>query len=84
MRERLERLGRILSVSVRVSTGRDLMHLKSYVIDDTILRIGSANFTPTGLKRQNNDWIVIRDRGTAISYKTMLSDIFAGSQPLSR
>lgn len=84
VRERLERLGRVPGVSISVSRGRDLMHLKSYAIDDMVLRTGSANFTPTGLKRQNNDLIVIRDRGIAISYKTMFSDIFAGSQPLSR
>jgi phosphatidylserine/phosphatidylglycerophosphate/cardiolipin synthase-like enzyme len=32
-----------------------LMHLKSYCIDHTILREGAANFSPSGLKRQDND-----------------------------
>lgn len=31
------------------------MHLKSYVIDGRMLRTGSANWSPTGLKRQDND-----------------------------
>jgi len=31
------------------------MHLKSYVIDGTLLRTRSANWSPTGLKRQDND-----------------------------
>jgi phosphatidylserine/phosphatidylglycerophosphate/cardiolipin synthase-like enzyme len=31
------------------------MHFKSYVIDGTLLRTGSANWSPTGLKRQDND-----------------------------
>jgi len=40
---------------VRVKASRDLMHLKSYAIDGALLRTGSANWSPTGLKRQDND-----------------------------
>jgi phosphatidylserine/phosphatidylglycerophosphate/cardiolipin synthase-like enzyme len=42
-------------VQVRVKSSRDLMHFKSYVIDSTLLRTGSANWSPTALKRQDND-----------------------------
>ncbi|WP_263383518.1 phospholipase D-like domain-containing protein [Granulicella arctica] len=42
-------------VVVRVKSSRDLMHFKSYVIDGALLRTGSANWSPTGLKRQDND-----------------------------
>jgi phosphatidylserine/phosphatidylglycerophosphate/cardiolipin synthase-like enzyme len=42
-------------VQVRVKSSRDLMHFKSYVIDGTLLRTGSANWSPTALKRQDND-----------------------------
>lgn len=42
-------------VEVRVKAARDLMHLKSYAIDGRMLRTGSANWSPTGLKRQDND-----------------------------
>lgn len=42
-------------VEVRVKGARDLMHLKSYAIDGLVLRTGSANWSPTGLKRQDND-----------------------------
>ncbi len=42
-------------VEVRVKGARDLMHLKSYAIDGRLLRSGSANWSPTGLKRQDND-----------------------------
>lgn len=42
-------------IEVRVKGGRDLMHLKSYAIDGRMLRTGSANWSPTGLKRQDND-----------------------------
>jgi len=42
-------------VQVRVKESRDLMHLKSYAIDGALLRTGSANWSLTGLKRQDND-----------------------------
>ena len=42
-------------VQVEVKASRDLMHLKSYAIDSALLRTGSANWSPTGLKRQDND-----------------------------
>ena len=42
-------------VEVRVKGARDLMHLKSYAIDGHMLRSGSANWSQTGLKRQDND-----------------------------
>ena len=42
-------------VEVEVKASRDLMHLKSYAIDGALLRTGSANWSPTGLKRQDND-----------------------------
>ena len=42
-------------VEVRVKGTKNLMHLKSYAIDGRLLRSGSANWSPTGLKRQDND-----------------------------
>lgn len=42
-------------VEVRIKGRRDLIHLKSYAIDGGFLRTGSANWSPTGLKRQDND-----------------------------
>ena len=34
------------------------MHLKSYEIDGRVLRTGAANFSASGLKRQDNDLII--------------------------
>ena len=41
------------------------MHLKSYQTDGRLLRTGAANFSAFGLKRQDNDRVLIerRDRG---------------------
>jgi phosphatidylserine/phosphatidylglycerophosphate/cardiolipin synthase-like enzyme len=41
--------------------GAELMHLKSYLVDGKVLRTGSANFTYSGLKREDDDLVVIRD-----------------------
>ena len=44
-------------VEVRVKGARDLMHLKSYAVDGRLLRTDSANWSSTGLKRQDNDMV---------------------------
>jgi phosphatidylserine/phosphatidylglycerophosphate/cardiolipin synthase-like enzyme len=35
--------------------GSPLMHLKAYCVDGGAFRFGAANFSPSGLKRQDND-----------------------------
>ncbi len=42
------------NVHIRVKGSRELMHLKAYLVDGKLLRDGSANWSPTGLKRQDN------------------------------
>ena len=42
-------------VAVRIKSSRDLMHFKSYVVDGTMLRTGSANWSKAGLFKQDND-----------------------------
>ena len=41
------------------------MHLKSYQIDGRWLRTGAANFSASGLKRQDNDLIMIESAEAA-------------------
>ena len=43
------------NIQVRVKGRRELMHLKAYVVDGTLLRDGSANWSPSGEKRQDNN-----------------------------
>lgn len=43
-----------------------LMHLKAYHVDGRLLRTGSANFTASGLKQQDND-LVILDTPSAVA-----------------
>ena len=45
------------------------MHLKNYEIDGRLLRSGAANFSAAGLKRQDNDLIVIESAIAAATFK---------------
>ena len=54
------------------------MHLKRYHIDGRLLRSGAANFSASGLKRQDNDLIVIESSGAAAAaFKRALEARFA-------
>jgi hypothetical protein len=44
-----------------------LMHLRSYQIDGHVLRMSTANFSASGLKRQDND--LIKDAQAAAKLK---------------
>lgn len=59
-RHDLERLAPVLS-EARKKPGGPIMHLKAYLVDGRTFRTGSANFTASGLKQQNNDLLVIDD-----------------------
>ena len=54
-----------LSDNVRIKRGGPFMHLKAYAIDGEALRTGSANFSTSGERQQDNDLIVICDPGDA-------------------
>ncbi len=43
------------NIQIRVKGHRELMHLKAYLVDNTVLRDGSANWSPSGEKRQDNN-----------------------------
>ena len=45
------------------------MHLKSYQIDGKLLRTGAANFSASGLKRQDDDLVVIESAEAAAAFK---------------
>jgi phosphatidylserine/phosphatidylglycerophosphate/cardiolipin synthase-like enzyme len=61
-----------------------LMHLKSYEIDGRILRTGAANFSASGLKREDNDLIVIESVEAAAAFKHNFDARFAAGQLLSQ
>jgi phosphatidylserine/phosphatidylglycerophosphate/cardiolipin synthase-like enzyme len=62
--------------------GAPLMHLKAYQVDGRLLRTGAANFSASGLKRQDNDLVVIEDAEAAAEFRRHFETIFAESEPL--
>ena len=44
-----------IEVRIKADRGRNIMHLKAYLVDGKLLRDGSANWSPAGLKSQGNN-----------------------------
>lgn len=72
-------------IEVRLKhAGSPLMHLKSYEIDGRWLRTGAANFSASGLKRQDNDLLVIESSAAAEAFQRRFDSMFAqGESPPS-
>lgn len=72
-------------IGLRVKrAGAPLMHLKSYQIDRRLLRTGSANFSASGLKRQDNDLVVIESHAAAAAFMRRFETIYAKGQAVHR
>jgi phosphatidylserine/phosphatidylglycerophosphate/cardiolipin synthase-like enzyme len=56
---------------VRVKAPSVLMHLKSYDVDGSILRTGSANISDSGEKQQDNDLLILRSTVAAQNYEKL-------------
>jgi phosphatidylserine/phosphatidylglycerophosphate/cardiolipin synthase-like enzyme len=75
---RLDALMRLPNVAVRFkSPARDSMHLKAYHVDGRLLRTGSANLSFTGLRRQDNDIVVIESRDLAGAFARQFDQLWA-------
>src|SRR5262249_36741476 len=57
--------------------GAPLMHLKSYQVDGHWLRTGAANFSASGLKRQDNELLVLDNEAAARAFEKHFDAIFA-------
>src|SRR5271166_168376 len=71
-----------LSDEVRIKRGGPYMHLKAYSIDGEVLRTGSANFSTSGERAQDNDLIVIRDAGAAAKFDAHFERMWDAAQPM--
>jgi phosphatidylserine/phosphatidylglycerophosphate/cardiolipin synthase-like enzyme len=74
--EALRTLANTPNVTVKVKHSTTLMHLKSYLVDSTVLRSGSANYSPTGEKRQDNDLSFTRDTQSVKAFSTNFEEIW--------
>lgn len=73
----LYRLAQASNVEVSVKQAAGLMHLKSYLVDSQVLRTGSTNFSTSGLKRQDNDVVVIRDARSIAQFAETFERLWA-------
>jgi phosphatidylserine/phosphatidylglycerophosphate/cardiolipin synthase-like enzyme len=67
---------------VRVKKPGPLMHLKAYAIDGVVLRTGSANLSPSGLKQQDNDLVILQDLAAAEKFEVRFAEIYAAAEPM--
>ncbi len=73
----LQALAATPRITLRIKHSAVLMHLKSYTIDRTVLRSGSANFSPTGEKRQDNDLSVTRNTVAVQAFEQHFDEMWA-------
>jgi len=71
-----------LADNVRIKRGGPFMHLKAYSIDGETLRTGAANFSTSGENAQDNDLVVIRDKGTAAKFDAHFERMWDAAQPM--
>ena len=57
------------NIQVRVKSSHELMHLKAYCVDGVLLRDGSANWSPSGLKRQDNNARYVSDNAQVQAFE---------------
>ncbi len=64
------------NIQVRVKGSKELMHLKAYLIDGRLLRDGSANWSPSGLKRQDNNARFTSDANQVKVFRQIFEDMW--------
>lgn len=72
----------LLADVVRMKRSGAIMHLKGYVLDERVVRTGSANFSASGLKQQDNDIVVIEDAAIAAKFKQNFERIWDEATPM--
>ena len=74
----LSALDAIPGVAIRrKANGRDSMHLKSYLVDRRTLRTGSANFSYSGERFQDNDVVLLESPALAAAFARNFETIWA-------
>ena len=65
------------NVEVRIKHSRVLMHLKSYEVDGQTLRSGSANFSASALKHQDNDLVLTHDAASVKRFELDFNQLWS-------
>lgn len=67
---------------IRVKRSGPLMHLKTYSVDGSVLRTGSANLSHGGLLLQDNDLMVNRDSTIVAAFDHRFEDMWNSAEPI--
>lgn len=73
----ITRLAATPNVEVRIKHSRVLMHLKSYAVDGQTLRSGSANFSASALKHQDNDLVLTHDAASVRRFESDFNQLWS-------
>jgi phosphatidylserine/phosphatidylglycerophosphate/cardiolipin synthase-like enzyme len=73
----IARLAATPNVEVRIKHSRVLMHLKSYAVDGQTLRSGSANFSASALKHQDNDLVLTHDAASVKRFELDFNQLWS-------
>lgn len=73
----ISRLAATPNVEVKIKHSRVLMHLKSYAVDGQTLRSGSANFSASALKHQDNDLVLTHDAASVRRFELDFSQLWS-------
>jgi phosphatidylserine/phosphatidylglycerophosphate/cardiolipin synthase-like enzyme len=65
-------------LQARIKPAGALMHLKGYCVDGRVLRTGSANFSRSGLTRQDNDLVIVRGAGACDGFEAKFEKAWGG------
>ena len=71
-----------VQVRVKLTRPQTIMHFKACAIDAATLRTGSANFSASGLKLQDNDALEIEDPAIAQAFLRTFERIWSSAQVL--
>ncbi len=63
-------------IRVKRANPRDYMHLKEVLIDGTVLRDGSANWSKSALRFQDNSWFLITDHQDILRFTQKFNDMW--------
>lgn len=73
----IARLAATPNVEVKIKHSRVLMHLKSYAVDGQTLRSGSANFSASALKHQDNDLVLTHDAASVHRFELDFNQLWS-------
>ena len=67
------------TIHFRVKGNNELMHLKAYEVDDTILRDGSANWSISAVRYQDNQISIVSDPAQIEHFRQVFASMWERS-----